>query len=233
MFWLIILIAFGGLAYYMYSQNKEEEIEDASEASPDGEKKGELRRTKLTNKWRTVSTSGTLVEGAEGKRDAVEALIRRNLKAIAAPDIKVEERLVSYAGISEMFAGGRKQFVVRNTKIRGYHLFVYIADYGKQLIVSWHLMLRENWLTRLLAIAEQHPIAAIPLLPIVILAKFLYTRSRTTIPELMNMFDAQELSAYTTTVHHAVQEAVNEVAKDLHLNSAKINWQTRGFLSIA
>ena len=171
MFWLIIICAFGGLAYYMYSQNKQEEIEEAQEGGE--EKQGELLRTKLDKKWRTVSTSGTLVAGADGKRDALEALIKRNLKVLAVPNIKVEERLVSYAGIYDMLGGGRKQLVIRNTKIRGYVLFVNAYDYGKQLHVSWYLMLRVNWLSRLLAMAEQKPMLYIPLLPIVFMAKIL------------------------------------------------------------
>lgn len=236
MFWLIIICAFGGLAYYMYTQNKQEEIEElqeGSETSPEGEKQGELRRTKLDKKWRTVSTSSTLVAGADGKRDALEALIKRNLKIVAVPNIKVEERMVSHAGIYEMFGGGRKQLVIRNTKIKGYFLFVNVYDYGKQLHVSWYLMLRVNWLSRLLGMAEKNPVFYIPLLPVVFLAKILYHRARTTIPEMMNMFETEELSAYLTTIQHAVSDAVSDVAKDLNLNSAKIGWQTRGFLSIA
>lgn len=235
MFWLIILCAFGGLAYYMYSQNKQEEIEEAqegSETSLEGEKQGELRRMKLDKKWKTISTSGTLVAGADGKRDALEALIKRNLKVLAVPNIRVEERLVSYAGIYDMLGGGRKQLVIRNTKIKGYVLFVNAYDYGKQLHVSWYLMLRVNWLSRLLAMAEKNPALYLPLLPVVILAKFLYHRARTTIPEMMNMFETEELSAYLTTIQHAVSDAVSDVAKDLNLNSAKIGWQTRGFHSI-
>src|SRR3989344_122690 len=211
MFWLIIICAFGGLAYYMYSQNKQEEIEEAQEGGE--EKQGELLRTKLDKKWRTVSTSGTLVAGADGKRDALEALIKRNLKVLAVPNIKVEERLVSYAGIYDMLGGGRKQLVIRNTKIRDYVLFVNAYDYGKQLHVSWYLMLRVNWLSRLLAMAEQKPMLYIPLLPIVFMAKILYHRARTTIPEMMNMFETEELSAYLTTIQHAVSDAVSDVAK--------------------
>jgi len=236
MFWLFLLAVFGGLGYYMYNLNKQEEIEGSDYGDtplPEGQPEGQIRRMKIDGKWRTVNTSSTLVEGAEGKQDIVLEFIKRNLKVIAVPSIKVEERHVVYSEVvADLFAGGRKMLVIQNKKIRGYCLFVHIYDYGKQLHVSWYLMLRENWLSRLLRYTELHWGVTIALFPVVILAKIFYTASRTTIPELMNMFDTEELTAYCTTVHHAVQGAVNDVASDLELNSAKISWQTRGFLTI-
>jgi hypothetical protein len=231
MFWLIVLAAFGGLGYYMYNLNKQDEIDEAQDWGDNPQ--GQLRRVKIGKKWRMVSSSSTLIEGANGKQEKLMELIKAKLQFVAVPDIRTDERLVSFAGIYDMFANERRMFVVQNKKFRGYYLFVSAHDYGKQLDVVWRLMLRENWLTRLLRHAEQHIGLYIPLFPVVILAKYLYASSRTTLPELMHIFEAEELSCFCTTVHHAVQQAVGSVLDDLNLNSADVNWQTRGFLSLA
>lgn len=233
-FWLIVLCVIGGFIYYMYSQNKKEEMEEADEernAGEDGEK-GELIRTRLGSKWRVVSSSSVLIEGAHGKRDALVSLIKRHLKAFGVPNIRFAERNVALTGVDAMFSPDRKMLVVVNKKLRGYTLFVDTEDYGKQLSVSWWLLLKENWLTRLLRKAELHPVGLFFMIPVVILAKYFYARSRVALPELMNVFDRLELSSYCTTVHHAMNESVEAVMKDLHLNSAKISWQTRGFFPI-
>ncbi len=231
MFWLIVIAAIGGLAYYMHSQNKRDafdEMEELSEASPDGKNK-ELRRMRLDSKWHTINSSGTLISGAHGKREAVVEMIKHNLKEDAAPNIRVEEKLVT-TGFTA--ASGRKVLVIRNRNIQGYNLFVNIEDYGKQLSVSWYLMSRENWLGRLLAKTETNPAVWFILLPMVLMAKVFYTKSRTRLPELMNMFDMEELASYCTTVNSAVKAAVHVVSHDLNLNSAVESWQTRGFLQI-
>jgi len=233
MFWLIVLAALGGLGYYMYNLNKQEEIDNVEDWA-EGQPQGQPRHVRIGKKWRTVNASGTLVAGAHGKRDAIVEHMKAELEALEVPQIKIDERLVSFAGgIWDMFSGERKMLVIQSRKFRGYYLLVYIMDYGKQLDVNWYLMLRENWLTRLLRYLDLHWGVAIALFPVVILAKIFYSASRTTIPELMNMFDSEELSCFCASVHHAAQEAVTVLVHDLKLNSAKVNWQTRGFLSIA
>jgi len=234
MFWLIVLAAFGGLGYYMYNLNKQEEIDTVQDWA-EGQPQGQPRRVKIGRKWRAVNSSATLVEGAQGRREIVVEYIKAKLEAVEVPQIKVDERLVSYGGgvVWNMFSGERKMLVVQSKKFGGYYLLVNATDYGKQLNVTWYLMLRENWVTRLLRYMELHWGVALALFPVVILAKIFYTASRTTIPELMNMFESEELSCFCTSVHHAAQESVTALVHDLNLNSAKVNWQTRGFLSIA
>lgn len=219
-----------------YPVEKKEEDEDDFFEEEEQEKEEEdmsgLRRTKLTDKWRIINTSATLIEGAQGKRDTVTSGIKKALGALAAPNLRVEFRSVRLAGISGMFAGSRKQLVIENRKMRGYHVFVSIEDYGKQLSVSWYLMLRENWLTRMLQASAASVWARLFLIPFIFVARMFYAKSGYTIPELMNMFDIEELTSYTTTVHHAVQEAVNALVKEKNLNPAKVSWQSRGFLNI-
>ncbi|OYV27737.1 MAG: hypothetical protein B7W98_01130 [Parcubacteria group bacterium 20-58-5] len=128
---------------------KKEEREEAPR-SENEEQEENLRRTKLDKKWRQINTWATLVAGADGKQDAVANSVKKTLAEIAAPNLNVEHRHIRLAGLSGMFAGKRKQLVIENRALRGYHVFVSIEDYGKQLNVSWYLMLRENWLTRLL-----------------------------------------------------------------------------------
>jgi hypothetical protein len=209
-----------------------EEDSFSEEEEQAGDEEGGMRKTTLNKKWRIVNSSSTMVVGAQGKQDVVVNGIKKVLQELATPNLRVEHHKVTLSGISGMFTKGRKKLVIKNMKMRGYHVFVSIEDYGKQLNVSWYLMLKENWLTRLLQSSYASAFGGYVFAPVIFVAKIFYSGMGYTIPELMNMFDIEELTAYTTTVHHAIKEAVDALVKEANLNPAKVSWQTRGFLNI-
>jgi hypothetical protein len=49
----------------------------------------------------------------------------------------------------------------------------------------------------------------------------------------MNVFDIEELTAFTTTIHHAVTGAVEAVMKGMDMDFSKIDTKARGFLNIS
>ena len=222
---------------YPVGETKDADEEDSAfeeEEQDEGAGDGRLRKVKLKEKkWKIINTSSTLIAGAQGKKDAVASNVKKLLDAVAAPNLRVEFRNVRLAGLTAMFAGSRRQLVIENRKMRGYHVFVSIEDYGKQLNVSWYLMLKGNWLTNLLQLSAVSAWAALLLFPIVFVAKIFYGSRGYTIPELMNMFDIEELTAYTTTVHQAVKESIDALVKENNLNPAKVSTHTRGFLNLS
>ena len=112
-------------------------------------------------------------------------------------------------------------------------MFVSIEDYGKQLNVSWYLMLKENFLTKLLLVAERNAFAGAILAPLLIILGIFYSTRKYTIPEQMNLFDLEELTAYTTTAHHAVLDAVEGMMKQMNMDFSKVDAKSRGFLNIS
>mgnify|MGYP001592978122 FL=1 len=49
----------------------------------------------------------------------------------------------------------------------------------------------------------------------------------------LNVFDTEELTAYVTTVHHAVLETTKELMENRHLDFTKVDSKSRGFLNIS
>ncbi len=231
---IIVLCIIGYNVYRHYQDNQADEAEDqADAAAPQEAGQVRLRRTRLNRKWRTVNSWSSLIKGANGKQDLISDSVKKALVEVAAPNLGVEHRKISLSGLSGMFAGSRKQLVIENKALRGYHVFVSVEDYGKQLSVSWYLMLRENWLTRLLQMTQKSAAAAICLWPVVFVAKIFYSARSVTIPELMNMFDLEELTAYSTTVHHAVTGAVEALMGQMNMDFSKVDTKSRGFLNLS
>jgi hypothetical protein len=253
--WTLIIIVIIGFVGYKFYKNKQEEWADKAEESREpqptpnanaadekellseedtaGSKdQGRLRKTRLNKKWRTINSWSHLIAGAQGKEGTVANSIKKALNEVAAPNIGVEHRKISLSGISGMFTDSRKQLVVENRRLRGYHIFISIEDYGKQLNVSWYLMIKKNWLTSLLQLSALHDILGWFLIPVVFIAKIFYSASSTTIPELMNMFDIEELTAYGTTVHNAVISAVEQLMGSLNMDFSKVDTKSKGFLNI-
>lgn len=234
--WTFIVIAIIAFVGYKFWKNKQESGETENGNAEGGvsaapqEAEGRLRKTKIDRKWRIVNDWSVLIAGAQGKEETLVKHVIQTLKDLETPNLKVERRKVSLSG---MFAESRKQLVVENRRLRGYHVFVSTMDYGKQLSVSWYLMLRENWLTRMLQMATLHPFLGLLAFPLVLVAKIFYGTRGLTIPELMNMFDLEELTAYGTTVHHAVTKATEELMNSLNQDFSKVDTKTRGFLNIS
>ena len=229
-FLLIVIIAF--VCYAVYKNHQKKKLTEAASANGDTDL-GRLRKTTLNRKWRTINSWSSLIGGAQGKNEIVFNNVKKLLSEVGAPNIDIDHRNVCLSGISGMFAGGRRQLVIENNKLKGYNVFISIEDYGKQLNVSWYLMLKTNWLTNMLKLVVIHPFSIIFMFPVVVFAKIFYSSTGTTIPELMNVFDVEELTAFSTTVHHAVTGAVENMMKGMDMDFSKVDTKARGFLNIS
>lgn len=206
-------------------------------APPEVEDEPEEERLTKTNikqrKWRIVNSWQTLIGGAQGKEAQLAEAMKRNLQEVAVPDLLVEHRSVKLSGIASWLSGRRRQLVIENKKLMGYHFFLSVTDYGKQLSVAWYLMVKKNFATRLLAAAAVSPVIAIAFFWLTPFLKLYYGSRGYAIPELMDMFELEELSSFTTTAHRAVTKAVEKTMSELGMDFSKMDTKSRGFLNVS
>jgi membrane-associated protease RseP (regulator of RpoE activity) len=150
----------------------------------------------------------------------------------------------------------REFLVASNNYLKGYRLCVGARDYGKQLMVYWYLIaepvsliyLIREWIRYhqkislgvflvglILSFITKgiYPIFILwlPFLGYVTFACL--TSKRSVLPQMMNIFDLEELTAYVTTVHHAVLDAAKEISESVGFDFSKVDQKSRGFLNIS
>jgi hypothetical protein len=212
----------------------------------------ELKEEEITERW------SYLIEGAQGRGKEVFRSIKESVEEVDPPNIRLKEEMLTprltLAGF--LRAEKRKFLVASNEYLRGYKLSVGARDYGKQLMVSWYLIsepgsvlkLIMEWLISHKNISLGVLLAGlVPLfitksmfLTMVLWALFLgyvaftcITSRKSVLPQMMNLFDLEELTAYVTTVHHAVLDATKEVAESVGFDFTKVDRKSRGFLNIS
>lgn len=216
----------------------------------------EFEEEKITERW------SYLIEGAQGKGKKIFKGAERNIKEINPPHVQFKEEMLTpkftLAGI--LRAEKREFLVVSNKYLEGYKLYVGAQDYGNQLMVSWYLIsepvstliavlkkmvewIKSHWKISLIVflagliptlITESYfPIVIIWLLFLAYVAFVSLTSKKSVLPQMMNIFDLEELTAYVTTVHHAVLDATKEVSEDVGFDFTKVDQKSRGFLNIS
>jgi hypothetical protein len=148
---------------------------------------------------------------------------------MAVPNLKVHYKEVSGGTIGSFFKAHRRFLVVDNKYFRGYRAFIGARDYGNQLSVTWYLTVKQTWLGKLTFLASKSAAVSIFCFPILIIAKMFQLGKGYVIPEMMDLFDLEELSCYVSTVHAAVKAATEETLKEIDLDFTKADVKSRGF----
>ncbi|MCD6226021.1 hypothetical protein J7J95_03030 [bacterium] len=188
-----------------------------------------LKEEKILEEW------SYLIEGAEGKSEQVFKLTEKNIDKVQPPQVELEREMIRPVGtLVGFFTTKKREFLVASNKyLKGYKIYLGARDYGKQLMVSWYLIGEAGVLAKLADIMAKHWILGFIFLPfylIILLLQMIWKKSVTL--ENMNLFDREEATAYITTVHHAVLEAVADIMKGLNQDPSKIDKRTKGFLNI-
>lgn len=123
--------------------------------------------------------------------------------------------------------------IVENNKLSGLIMYVGARDYGKQLLVSWYLVEETSGLAHFRQILEMHWVVAMIFFPVYWAVKFIERITKRVSLENMGVFEAEELSAYTGTVHSAVIEASRIVAEEINFDFSKVDTKSRGFLNLS
>jgi hypothetical protein len=178
-----------------------------------------IKQEKIVEQWTM------LIEGANGQGERVINDTLRAIEKLEVPNIYVS-RQERKAGNG--FIKGSRQFLIAEHKLLDTHdMYINARDYGKQLFVSWYLMEEPIGFWRRF---KRNPIRAILSWPFVVTARILGGGGK--IYSLTNLFDVEELAAYVTTVHHALEASVKAMMEDQKLDFTKIENRTRGFSNI-
>ena len=188
-----------------------------------------LKEEKIFEEW------SYLIEGAEGEGEQVFKLTEKNINRVQPPQVEMKREMIRPADTLVGFLTAKKRefLVISNRYLKGYKIYLGARDYGKQLMVSWYLIGEPGTLAKLADIMAKHWILGFVFLPfylIVLLLQMIWKKSVAL--ENMNLFDREEATAYITTVHHAVLEAVADIMKGLNQDPSKIDRRTKGFLNI-
>ncbi|KKU65533.1 MAG: hypothetical protein UX89_C0027G0002 [Parcubacteria group bacterium GW2011_GWA2_47_16] len=214
MWWTIsLIVALAVIAYLAYKDRQGDSMK--------------LKGERIIDEW------FALISGAQGKGDALTKNISRLLDAVKVPNLVLEHKEIHLGLWSKMLKGTRKFLVVENKYLKGYRIFIGAHDYGEQLSVSWYLTLEQTFLSRLATFAAQSTIFGLFFFPLLFLVQTLGGGRRSVVPEMMDLFDLEELRAYSTTVFQAAKQATDDLMKEMDLDSSKISKQTRGFLNIS
>ena len=170
-----------------------------------------LTRQKVQEEW------GTILEACQGEGEGLLQAVEARLTQLHPPDATWRRESMAPNAVMGLAGKRRDGLVVANGRFRDHRLCVFARDYGATLDVCWYLSgTTRGWILGLLA--------RIP-----ILNRFL---NLVGILRNLDVFDLQDLRAWTTVVHEAVRHAVEEVKTKRHLEVAT-DWKSRGMFGIS
>ncbi len=170
---------------------------------------GILRKEQVLESW------GMLIENGQGKYNEVFQNTERFIRESKAPSIEVDKGEMA-PGIIGGLLGTKRDFLrvkdQGNSILSPYQIFVGARDYGNNLDVSWYLTYRPSIFEALIGAFR--------------------SRSSLALDEL-DLFELQDLEAYTTVCHHSTLKAVGNIMLALNQDPTKIDRKSRGFLGIS
>jgi hypothetical protein len=175
----------------------------------------------IVKKEQVIDNWSILIKNAQGQAESIFQDTQNRITESRAPDIEMERKSLA-PGIVKGLLGAKREFLIvrnkTNRNLKTYQVYVNARDYGNNLHVSWYLVTKLGFLRTLLArifffIARE-------------------PQPSTLVAEL-DLFDQQDLIAYTTNAHHCLLEAVEKLMVDLHQDPSKIDRKSRGFLGIS
>lgn len=171
---------------------------------------------KILAQEEVVDDWSILVEKGKWKAEEVFKDIETYISESKVPALEFKRRKM-VPGVVRGVLGTKREFLVvtyKSFRLKPYQVFINARDFGENLDVSWYLTYR---------------------LPIWrALFKFIPGISEaSTIVELLDLFDRQDLTAYATICHYSTISAVEKQMKALNQDTSKINRKSKGFLGIS
>jgi hypothetical protein len=172
---------------------------------------GILRNDQVLDSW------ATLIENAQSKSAEIFQKTQSFIRESKAPAIRIELKNIS-PGIVRGLMGTTREFLTitdqENGRLEPYQIYINARDYGNNLDVSWYLTYKPTLLQSIAA-----------LLP--------YVNVIPSVLSDLDLFDQQDLRAYTTNAHHCLLKAVDQVMISLNQDPSKIDRKSKGFLGIS
>jgi hypothetical protein len=181
-----------------------------------------------------VLESWSLLMGGEAVNTKGKKIFRgtmRKIEAVKTPKVQFFEKEIVPSFIRKLRGDKRVFLVAENTYLKDFVMYVGALPYGEQLFVSWYLTAELRGIRKFLA---KLPTFVLVLLLPITFPLMIYTRLRrkSVRPADLDMFDLEELTAYVTTVHHALKDTLEEIAKEVDFDFTKVDHKSRGFLNI-
>jgi hypothetical protein len=172
---------------------------------------GILRKEQVIDNW------GILIEDGQGRADEVFQDTENLIRETKAPAIGMKIKKMA-PGIIKGVLGIQRDFLVvmnqERIRLDPYQIFINARDYGNNLDISWYLTYRPSFFMAILSL--------IPFVKIIPLSL-----------SDLDLFDQQDLTAYTTNCHHCLLKAVEKQMLALNQDFSKIEKKSRGFLGIS
>jgi len=176
---------------------------------------------------------GVLITKGKGKAEEVLGNTEKFLGQTNVPNIKVKKKNIA-PGLIRRLVGTKRHFLVvtetKNIRLRPYQMYINVRDYGTNLDVSWYLVYRASFLTKMMFILMLIPVINLFVLPFFLIGRV--TRGKTFGTDL-DFFDEQDLRSYVTNAHHCLLAAVIRLKSRLKQDTAKIDRKSQGFLGIS
>jgi len=185
--------------------------------------------TKKIKKEKIVQQWTMLIEGGNGFGEKVLLDTVKNIEKVAAPDIHVSRQ--ERKPVGGWITASREFLIAEHKLFDTYDMYISARDYGKQLFVAWYVLAEPISFWRRF---KRNPVRAVLTLPILWLLKIvsLGQGGSGKLYSDMNVFDTEELTAYVTTVHHALTDAVKTMMEENKIDYTKVERRTQGFLNI-
>jgi hypothetical protein len=175
---------------------------------------GEVSETMaIVTKEQVIDSWGMLIENAQGRSDEVFQSTEAFISESKAPSLKTRKEKMAPSIVGSILGTKRDFLVVKDqqSSLSPYQIFVGVRDYGANLDVSWYLTYRPSFFKSLL---------------------HLFRTSAFALSEL-DLFEQQDLTAYTTVCHHSTLKAVENLMQKLNQDTTKIDRKSKGFLGIS
>lgn len=173
------------------------------------------------------------IDGADGNAEAVLKNTEELIGHRNPPNVKVQRKKIS-PGILRGALGDKREFVVvtetKTGRLKPYQMLINARDYGKTLDISWYLLFKLSIWRKVLVWLLMVPVLNLFIFPFFLIGTVV--RGKKAGLDL-DMFDEQDLRAYTTVAHHSMKEAVEKMMADLNKDSSRIDWKSQGFLGIS
>lgn len=193
----------------------------------------QIKEEAIIDRW------SVLIEGAEGKKEEVFKNTEQKLEKIEVPSLRTERKTITPSIFKALFSNKKKRefLLATNEYLEGYLMYIGAKDYGKQLSVSWYLTAEPvgiwSRISEMLPDIEFIQVAvSILVLPLILLER-IFKKKKSVAPEEMDIFDLEELTAYITTVHHALIDATKELSESVDFDFSKVDQKSKGFLNIS
>ena len=169
------------------------------------------------NQDQVIDSWSALIEGGQGSSEQVFGETHGFIEASQAPNLTMVNRQIA-PGFTAGLMGRTREFLVisenGNPKLGPYEMLLSCRDYGDNLDVNWYVTFRPGVWPAILS-----------LLP--------FGREIQESWRELDLFDQQDLRAYTTNAHRCMLKAVDALMLSLAQDPSKIERRSRGFLGIS